>query len=210
MKRSLDCMKRFFKYIKSIQDIIRKQVRWWQIIVLYLMQIAVFQVMQHVTFPVIEKNLGTLKIFDMTKQGYGLADAYEIIDRMGTEGIHMYLHVQMPLDFLYPVLMAVVYCLVLVKTSTKPRYSYVLVPGFLVLLDWSENLCIIRMLAERAFSTGLVRFSSFCTCAKAVVGDYILYFATLFGIAVCLLRWVNDRFSIFTRIHTLYKKEKQS
>ena len=178
--------------LKQVQQNMKK-VNWGIIIILYVLQILIFQFMLRVTFPVIQANLGELQMFDMMKNGYDVSIAERILAVMGEEGRNLYLHVQMPIDFVYPVLMAVVYYLVLVKTSTTFRYSYYVFPMLLILCDWMENVCIIWMLSGHEVTSGLVAFCNVCTRTKAIVGDYILYFASLIGIVVYLVRWFRNR-----------------
>ena len=178
--------------LKQVQQNMKK-VNWGIIIILYVLQILIFQFMLRVTFPVIQANLGELQMFDMMKNGYDVSIAERILAVMGEEGRNLYLHVQMPIDFVYPVLMAVVYYLVLVKTSTTFRYSYYVFPVLLTLCDWMENVCIIWMLSGHMVTRGLVAFCNICTRTKAIVGDYILYFASLIGIVVYLVRWFRNR-----------------
>lgn len=178
--------------LKQVQQNTKK-VNWGIIIILYVLQILIFQFMLRVTFPVIQANLGELQMFDMMKNGYDVSIAERILAVMGEEGRNLYLHVQMPIDFVYPVLMAVVYYLVLVKTSTTFRYSYYVFPVLLTLCDWMENVCIIWMLSGHMVTRGLVAFCNICTRTKAIVGDYILYFASLIGIVVYLVRWFRNR-----------------
>ncbi len=178
--------------LKQVQQNTKK-VNWGIIIILYVLQILIFQFMLRVTFPVIQENLGELQMFDMMKNGYDVSVAEQILAVMGEEGRNLYLHVQMPIDFVYPVLMAVVYYLVLVKTSTTFRYSYYVFPVLLILCDWMENICIIWMLSGHMVTRGLVAFCNICTRTKAIVGDYILYFASLIGIVVYVIRWFRNR-----------------
>lgn len=178
--------------LKQVQQNTKK-VNWGIIIILYVLQILIFQFMLRVTFPVIQENLGELQMFDMMKNGYDVSIAERILAVMGEEGRNLYLHVQMPIDFVYPVLMAVVYYLVLVKTSTTFRYSYYVFPVLLILCDWMENICIIWMLSGHMVTRGLVAFCNICTRTKAIVGDYILYFASLIGIVVYVIRWFRNR-----------------
>ena len=178
--------------LKQVQQNTKK-VNWGIIIILYVVQILIFQFMLRVTFPVIQANLGELQMFDMMKNGYDVSIAERILAVMGEEGRNLYLHVQMPIDFVYPVLMAVVYYLVLVKTSTTFRYSYYVFPVLLTLCDWMENVCIIWMLSGHMVTRGLVAFCNICTRTKAIVGDYILYFASLIGIVVYVIRWIRNR-----------------
>lgn len=173
--------------IKGVQEA-TKRVNWGVIVGLYLTQILLFQIMKQYTFPVIEAHLNGGLIFDMRKSGYDTATAKELLTNIGERGRHRYLAVQMPLDFLYPCVMATVYYLILVKTSTRFRYSYYVFPILLVVLDWMENVCIILMLSGFELSNSLVKWSSTCTRLKSLVGDYILYFATVAGIIIYISR----------------------
>lgn len=169
-----------------------KKISWKIVIFLYIIQIILFQIMNHFTFPVIQEHLGELKMFDMMKQGYDLEIATSILQTIGEQGRFVYLFRQMPIDFIYPVVMGTVYYLVLVKTSAKFHYCYFILPILLIFCDWLENCCIIFMLTGHPLSAMMVRCSSCLTQLKVLLGDYLLYFIAIISLAIYGIRILRE------------------
>ncbi len=177
-----------------LYDTFCKKIRWYYIAALYILQMAIFQVMMRVIFPVVEKNLGDYHVLDMVKQGYNSEYVAKLLSLMDEASKNMYLHVQMPLDFLYPVIMAGVFFLIFAKTWRKPWYVCCVLPLLLIIFDWTENVCILLLFSDNLISERIVKISSFCTQAKSIVGDYVLYYLAILSIGVSVMRFVIRRY----------------
>lgn len=65
------------------------------------------------TIPRVGQYAPKMKLFDLSPTGYSFLYANELLDALGAEGRNLYLYQQIPLDFIYPGLLAVSYCLLL-------------------------------------------------------------------------------------------------
>lgn len=54
---------------------------------------------------------GGMKLLDMMPTGYNANYVNSLMDALGTEGRNAYLFQQIPLDFIYPCLFGITYCL---------------------------------------------------------------------------------------------------
>ena len=179
--------------MRSIYMAIGTKVKWLNIIAIYILQIVIFQIMLRLIFPTIEQNLGTYHMLDMVKQGYDSHYVVQLLSLMSDASQNMYLHVQMPLDFFYPVVMALVYFLVFTKVWRKYWYVFFVLPLLLILLDWAENISIILMFTNDNLIDSAVSWSSFFTQAKSIIGEYILYYLALFSVGVAIIKFLKQR-----------------
>lgn len=117
--------------------------------------------------PEIEKAAGGLKCFDM-RFGYSYEAAREFLNMLTIEGKHIYADIQLPLDFFYPVAYGVFFVLLTYVLVQKATPLFIL-PGLLVIADYTENICIAVMLKSSQLSEIPVRISSFATVFKTVL-----------------------------------------
>ncbi|MGK0250496.1 MAG: hypothetical protein ACI910_003265, partial [Oleispira sp.] len=91
-------------------------------------------------------------IFDLSPSGYTFAYASELLSELGAEGRDIYLSTQLPIDFIYPGLFSITYSLLLVWLFGKTFiinskiYYLALVPFLAGMLDYAENIFIIKMI----------------------------------------------------------------
>jgi hypothetical protein len=104
---------------------------------------------------------------------------------LGTEGRHLYLTLQLPLDFLYPGLFALCYSLMItwfLKNSVRrsSKLFYLAIPAVIGgLLDYLENISIIALLQSFPdVSPGLVQTASTLSILKSIA--HITSFTLLF------------------------------
>ena len=170
------------------------KTKWYHIALLYFLQTALFQIMITFIIPAIESGTGELQILDMMKQGYDVSYVSMLVDSMDQSARSLYLYLQMPLDFIYPVLMAAVFFCLFAKAWHRLWPLFTLLPITLIAFDWFENICIIILFSGFESNATLVAISSFFTQAKAFVGDYVLYFLALFCLIYLVLRFIFLRF----------------
>ena len=106
------------------------------------------------TIPQVEQYSAGMKLFDLSPSGYSYQYTIELLSTLGSAGRATYLYRQLPLDFVYPGLFAVSFCLLLswlfaksLRADSKMFYLC-LVPLFAGLFDYLENICIILMLTS--------------------------------------------------------------
>lgn len=179
--------------MRQIYAAIGSKVKWPHIIALYIFQILIFQIMTRYIFPIIEYDLGDYHLLDMVKQGYDANYVTKILSLMNERSKDMYLHVQMPLDFLYPLIMATVYFLVFAKVWKKYWHVFCVLPVLLVLFDWAENISIILMFTHSNLIDNVVSFSSFFTQTKSIIGDYVLYYLALLTIGAAIVTHIKKK-----------------
>ncbi|MBR1811666.1 MAG: hypothetical protein IJ766_08500 [Clostridia bacterium] len=127
---------------------------------------AICGVMNLVLIPMIEKNTGGIRCFDMQSFGYSYETALQFLAALGESGRKIYLHMQLPLDFIYPVAYTVFF--VFLFAALRKRVSKVLLlPLFMAVFDYAENICSICMLRSMAPSKNLAAFASCMTVAKS-------------------------------------------
>lgn len=125
--------------------------------------------------------------FDMRPFGYGPAEAASLLDALGMEGRQYYLKRQIPLDILYPALLA------LTLSSTVLWFGQRLQNNRLVhlavalsvgsaLFDYIENLGVVAMIWGWPDVSGpLVYATSTATIAKSVTTMLAVSLALLIG-----------------------------
>lgn len=153
--------------------------------------VAICGVMNLWLIPAIESSTQGIRCFDMNFF-YSPQTARQFLALLTEEGRTVYLTRQLPLDFFYPVAYTTFFALIIrfsMRRSTKLAY----LPVLLAILDYGENICILRMLKATEISDALAVTGSVFTTAKNVV-----MFVCLVLILILLVRYV-----------ILRKKEKQ-
>ena len=68
--------------------------------VLFALTMAVYLTMLLYTIPAVTAFAPEFPIFDLSPSGYSFSYAIRLLDKLGNEGRNIYLHRQLPLDFL--------------------------------------------------------------------------------------------------------------
>jgi hypothetical protein len=135
---------------------------------------VVYALMLVYTIPQVEHYSAGMKLFDLSPFGYSYQYAIELLSALGSTGRATYLYRQLPLDFVYPGLFPVSFCLLqswlfakILRADSK-MFSICLVPLTAGLFDYLENICIVFMLTSFPnVSEMLVAFASTFTIAKS-------------------------------------------
>lgn len=117
--------------------------------------------------PAIESSTQGIRCFDMNFF-YSPETARQFLTYLSEEGRSVYLTRQLPLDFFYPVAYTTFFVLLIrwgLRRSTKLAY----LPVLLAILDYGENICVLRMLNASEVSDALATTGAVFTCAKNVV-----------------------------------------
>ena len=144
---------------------------------------AICLVMNLVLIPMIEAGANGIRCFDMQSTGYTYETAKQFLSLIGNNGRSVYLHWQLPLDFVYPVAYTAFFMLALKKLSG--RNWPLIVPGALAAFDYAENVCSVIMLKEMDVTEGLAKLASAFTVVKS--GLMIVTFVLL---AVFFILWI--------------------
>lgn len=143
-------------------------------------------VMNLITLPHIEEMTQGIRCFDMNF-GYDYATAQRFISLLDEAHKSYYLHVQLPLDFLYPAVYTLFFILLLAKLTGK-LLPFCMLPLLLAVFDVTENICTILMLKASVLSQKTVSFASAATMAKT-----LLMYAVFAVIIICLVLWIVKR-----------------
>jgi len=136
--------------------------------------VAVYLIMVTVTLAHIQAVSGHLP-FDMRPVGYSPQDATAIVGGLGAEGRQYYLQRQIPLDTLYPALLALTLIFAMrwfgsrIANDRLVRVGIILAVGA-ALCDYAENLGIVAMIwSWPNLSDALVHASSAASMSKSVL-----------------------------------------
>lgn len=145
--------------------------------------ILVYFLMVFGTLADIERITG-VRAFDMRLTGYSYADALALISALGDEGRRIYLMRQIPLDTVYPALLAIssassLFWLSRSFGSTVRWYRAVAAMAYLAATaDYAENGLIVWMLnAGPSVPEALVTAASLASVSKSILSTIV--FTTL-------------------------------
>lgn len=152
-----------------------------------MMAALIYLLMITVTLARIEKVSGHVP-FDMRPFGYGPAEANTLLEALGADGRRYYLTHQIPLDMLYPVLLALTLIATICWSGQRVPNIRLLRTGILLamgsaLFDYAENLGIMAMIwSWPAVSGVLVHAVSAATILKSVSTTLAVLVLLLVGI----------------------------
>ena len=146
----------------------------------------------------IERITG-VRAFDMRPTGYSYADALALISALGDEGRRVYLTMQIPLDTVYPALLAIssassLYWLSKSFGSTARWYRAVAPVAYLsAIADYAENGFIVWMLnADLGVSEALVKAASLASVGKSIFST-IVFITLLIALVEFAVRKIHRR-----------------
>ncbi len=146
----------------------------------------------------IERITG-VRAFDMRPNGYSYADALAFISALGEEGRRIYLTMQIPLDTVYPALLAIssassLYWLSQSFGSTARWYRAVAAIAYLAAFaDYAENGLIVWMLnVGLGVPEALVTAASLATVSKSIFST-IVFTTLLIALAEFAIRRIRQR-----------------
>lgn len=117
---------------------------------------------------------GGHSILDMEMGGYSVDRAYEVLDALGEEGRAFNLKYIVPLDFPFPLAYAMFYFIALTTimrslVSWNKPWIIGLIGIASGLMDWLENIMIIKMLKDYPIKlVSVAKYASFFTQAKSI------------------------------------------
>ena len=167
---------------------------------LIALTMVVYLTMLLYTIPAVTAFAPELPIFDLSPTGYSLNYANELLDALGNEGRDLYLHNQLPLDFVYPGLFAVTYSLLLVWLFRKyfninsKVYYLGFVPFLAGFFDYCENIFIIKMI--KSFPDLQMSTVNIASTLSILKSGFTMFFFVLL-----LMGFVLFLKQKFTRIH---------
>lgn len=146
----------------------------------------------------IERITG-VRAFDMRPTGYSYADALVLLSALGEEGRRVYFTMQIPLDTVYPALLAVssassLYSLSQTFGATARWYRAAAAVAYLAAIaDYAENGLIVWMLsAGPGVPETLVTAASLASVSKSILST-IVFITLLIALAEFAMRRIRQR-----------------
>jgi len=130
------------------------------------------------------------RIFDMRTLGYSVDEAKAFVKSLDQERTNIYLNVQLPLDFVFPVFYTIFFSLLWIAL-TKNKKLLFLTP-LLAVFDYLENSFSIVMLKNHDFSPTIAKLGSVSTIIKNVL-MYVIILALLVAIIVKVVKTVKAK-----------------
>ena len=146
---------------------------------------AISLVMNLWLLPQIERATEGVRAFDMNF-AYDFETAKRFLSLLDARGRDLYLRVQLPLDFVYPVAYTIFF-LCLFALLWKGVKWLAALPVCLAVLDYAENIMTIVMLKSQALSKPLATAASAVTSAKTIL-MYLVFALLLAGFIRYLIR----------------------
>ena len=133
-----------------------------------IITVVIMAVMNIKLIPAIEAGTQGMRFFDMNTFGYTYEAAQTFISSLSDAGKDLALRVQLPLDFVYPVAYTVFFVTLMIVLSGK-KTKWAIIPAFLFISDYTENICTVMMLKADVLSSSLCGFASIVTIVKSAL-----------------------------------------
>ena len=137
---------------------------------LFALAMSAYAFMMFVTIPELRGLSGGVEIFDLRPLGYGEEEALLILASMPDAARDYYRHVQIPVDFLYPLLLGLFGMFTLAWARRRvaiPRWS-IIVPLAVTTFDYLENVGVLILLAGHTQPVTMA-LASVCSIAKSML-----------------------------------------
>lgn len=160
-----------------------------KIIVLFTLAALVYVIMMTITIPTIREGTGGIEIFDLRPFGYNVEVTEEILSSMSKDIKDYYRFVQIPLDFIYPLLMGLfgAFTLALMRKKVNFPTCFIALPLIAGVCDYLENIFVFLLLSGNA-SALIVRLASGSCILKSMLTTLfmtiILFVAIFMAVSV--------------------------
>lgn len=152
--------------------------------------IVICLVMNFAIIPHIEKD-ASMRCFDMCATGYTIEEARTFVQTLPQDALYTYTHIQLPLDFFYPICYTVFFVLLWIVLHGKPNW-FISVPIALAVADYVENSLVLTMLSNPDFAGTVARVAAFATTIKTVL-MYLTILVLVIAMVVCILRAIRRK-----------------
>lgn len=169
---------------------------------------SIYVIMQSYSIPRTNQEAGGLLIFDMHPLGYTYEYAHQFLSQLSEQGYTFYLHVQLPLDILFPILNCLTGLstfILLIRLYNKVKHTSVLpiyssfskaalaLPLVAMVFDYLENIMIFMMLSYKAaVPISLVYVASTFTIIKSI-STLVFYIVAIAILLVNGIAWISGR-----------------
>jgi len=175
---------------------IRKKIMLGLLIASGVATIVICLVMNFALIPRIEQPTQSgnppMRCFDMCGiTGYTEEDAHAFVNWLSPEAKDLYLRVQLPLDFFYPIFYTLFFSLLWIVLHGKPNL-FLAMPVALAVSDYIENSVVIAMLRNPDFSRPLALTGAVATGFKTGL-MYLTIFCLVLAIVFCVIRAIRRK-----------------
>ncbi|NCC87501.1 MAG: hypothetical protein EOM05_06485 [Clostridia bacterium] len=164
---------------KKLQSFIINKIKTHHLIALSIITLIFLIIMNFAIFPKIIANTDGVRVFDLQWfTGYDYDSAYAFISSIGSQGKHIYLNYQLPLDFIFILVYSSTLLFSIVKIFKRLDF-FTATPILIMLIDFTENACIYSMLTKTDISKALVALSSCMTICKSILLVLVILIASI-------------------------------
>lgn len=170
-----------------LSEVFRRRAGTPEIIILAVLYVLTVSAMNFVLIPAIFRDLPGMTIFDLTSYGYDAAHVTALREGISARGMDIYTKLQLPLDFIFPLIYGVFYLALgnkLFGRVTAPLLGCV---AALCVSDYIENSLSYYLLLAQDLNASVVAFASAVTMVKTAL-VFIVTLVLLWGIAVAVSR----------------------
>ncbi|BBB28482.1 hypothetical protein [Neptunomonas japonica] len=138
--------------MQKLLNLLRVSASGKLVLLLWVVTMATFSVMWFLSLPAVEHFVPGKVLFDLSFTGYSYEYAVSLLDELGVQGRDVYLYLQLPVDFIFPGLLAISSALLLTWVFSKgyaPNsrvFYFAIVPFLGGLFDYLENISILQMI----------------------------------------------------------------
>jgi len=146
------------------------------ILTVFILAMIIYTVMLTITLPHLKSIMNGLDVFDMRPMGYSVEEGREILNSLPNSGVEYYRNIQLPLDFIYPGLLAIfgVLSFGYIRKWTKVPAILFVFPIFAGMFDYLENIAIYAMLGGMNSSV-VIKTASILSISKSVSTTIFLF-----------------------------------
>ncbi len=160
---------------------------WIQALIWLVASQIVYFTMLFVTIPAIQNKANGMKMFDLMATGYSPQYVTSFLEAIGETGRKLYLTNQMPLDLIYPSLMAITGALFIALFSKKINHRLgviLFIPILGAMFDYLENSMVaVMLLSFPDIPKPIAMFASLFTVLKTILDTlYLVLLVVLFVI----------------------------
>ena len=181
----------------KLKQLINSQATGKKVLLLFVITNCIYAYMLLVSIPKTLVFAPDFKLLDMMPLGYDLDFVNGLFNALGIEGMAVYLYHQLPIDFVYPLLFGLGYCLLMAYFLKKINkfngvfFVLCLLPLLAGFADYCENINIIYMLNKYpSISQNSVDISSFCSVVKSMITT-VYFVALLLVLAVFAVKKIK-------------------
>lgn len=152
-----------------------------------IITVVICGVMNFILIPEIESATQGIRCFDMNF-GYSYEDAVNFLSLISENGKRVYLNIQLPLDFFYPVAYGTFFTAAFYKVRGG-KNGFMVLPVLLMASDYAENIFSVFMLKSGNPGITTVTVAGAVTIVKTV----LMYITILLLVIMTVIYFLKKR-----------------